>query len=134
MAKPNIQVAAAIISENQRLLLARRKDGTFAGYWEFPGGKVEPGETPEQALQREIREELSTESEVQDYYGEAEHKVASGDVLTILFYRCRLVGAPMAGEAHDQVEWVPFAEALKYRLIPADIPIVRRFLEESDAI
>ena len=67
-----IDVTAAIIQREGLILAARRKQGShMAGYWEFPGGKIEPGETPEECLQRELKEELSIESKIGPFFEES---------------------------------------------------------------
>lgn len=125
-------MVAAVVKTDRGVLLARRKEGALAGYWEFPGGKVETGETPDMALRREIKEELGVDSTVGALYGESEHLSLRG-VVRLAFYRCELLEEPRAGEAHDAVAWVALRELLKFRVAPADIPIVRKLIEEKDA-
>ncbi len=128
--RSEICVVAAVVRTPDAVLLARRKEGTLAGYWEFPGGKVEPGETPQQALVREVQEELGVGSTVGELFGESEHLSLKG-VVRLSFYRCRLQGEPTSGPAHDALAWVPVRELLKYRVAPADVPIVRKLMEEK---
>lgn len=134
MEKTSVLVAAAVIVDQGSVFLARRRYGSLAGYWEFPGGKVEPGETPEQALSREIQEELGVQSSVGEYFGESEHRsTRGGGPVKLVFYRCTLKGIPQPGAAHDALAWVAIEDLLKYTVPPADIPIVRKLMEEKNA-
>ena len=121
-----IVVAAAVVMRAGRVLLTRRAEGQhLAGMWEFPGGKLEAGESPEEALVRECREECGIEVEVNDILEVTHHKYPEKDVL-LLFYRCRL----RAGEVrHLQVAdhaWVTPPELDRYPLPPADERVVAR--------
>ncbi len=131
MDKLKVVVVAAIVKRGGKVLLARRKDGSLTGYWEFPGGKIEAGESPQKALRREIREELSVDSEVGAFYGESEHLSSTGRI-RLEFYRCALAGEPVAGEAHTELAWVEVADLPTYQVAPADIPIVRQLVEEEN--
>ncbi|HSN81657.1 MAG TPA: 8-oxo-dGTP diphosphatase MutT [Polyangiales bacterium] len=121
-----IIVAAAVIIEDGRVLLTRRNEGQhLAGMWEFPGGKLEDGESPEEALVRECREECGIEVGVAEVLDVTHHRYPEKDVL-LLFYRCEL----RAGEVrHLQVAdhaWVAPADLVTYALPPADQRVVAR--------
>lgn len=121
-----VVVAAAVLIEGGRVLLTRRGDGKhLAGMWEFPGGKLEAGESPEEAVVRECREECGIEIEVGDILDVTHHRYPGKDVL-LLFYRCTL----RAGKVrHLQVAdhaWVEPDELDDYALPPADARIIRR--------
>jgi 8-oxo-dGTP diphosphatase len=121
-----IIVAAAVIIEDGRVLLTRRNEGQhLAGMWEFPGGKLEDGESPEEALVRECREECGIEVGVAEVLDVTHHRYPEKDVL-LLFYRCEL----RAGEVrHLQVAdhaWVAPADLGAYALPPADLRVVTR--------
>ncbi len=121
-----VVVAAAVIVRDGRVLLTRRMEGQhLAGMWEFPGGKLESGESPEETLVRECREECGVEVEVGDIFEVTHHRYPEKDVL-LLFYRCRLV----AGEVqHLQVAdhaWVSPSDLERYPLPPADERVVER--------
>jgi 8-oxo-dGTP diphosphatase len=123
---PAIVVAAAVVRREGRVLLTRRPDrGHLAGYWEFPGGKLEDGESPEDALRRECREECGVDVEPVDILDVAFHRYPGKDVL-LLFYDCRL----RAGEVqHLQVAdhaWVLPSELRAYELPPPDERLVRK--------
>jgi 8-oxo-dGTP diphosphatase len=91
-----VEVAAAIISEAGRILIVQRPDtAAMGGLWEFPGGKIEPGETPEVALMRELAEELGIAVSVGPLYHVTEHAYPDGPHVRLFFYPCRIVtGAP----------------------------------------
>jgi 8-oxo-dGTP diphosphatase len=121
-----IVVAAAVIIRDGRVLLTRRTQGQhLAGMWEFPGGKIEDGESPEEALIRECQEECGIDVEVGDILEVTHHRYPEKDVL-LLFYRCEL----RAGEVrHLQVAdhaWVATSDLDDYPLPPADEPVVAR--------
>ncbi|NNE19894.1 MAG: 8-oxo-dGTP diphosphatase MutT [Myxococcales bacterium] len=121
-----VVVAAAVVIREGRVLLTRRAKGQhLAGMWEFPGGKLEDGESPEEALVRECREECGIDVDVGAILDVTHHRFPEKDVL-LLFYRCGL----RAGEVrHLQVAdhaWVPPMELDRYPLPPADDRVVAR--------
>lgn len=115
-----IRVTAGIIEESGRILIARRgADDALAGKWEFPGGKIEPGEEPEDCLQRELREELGIDVRVGRLAGTEKHSSPRGDV-ELLFYEVDHVSGDMRPLAHAEVAWVLPREMMAYELAPAD--------------
>jgi 8-oxo-dGTP diphosphatase len=116
-------VGAAILDEAGRLLAAQRsRPSRYAGLWEFPGGKVEPGETAEAALIRECREELGIEVAVGELVGEVDIAVGR-----LRVYLARITaGEPVAHE-HAALRWLAPAELHTVPWIPADRPLVDRF-------
>jgi 8-oxo-dGTP diphosphatase len=116
-------VVAAIITHGNQVLIARRGPAEkLAGYWEFPGGKVECGESLSDSLQRELREELGVESEIGEIVAESEYHYDHGSFLLIGMY-AYLLSNDLTLTVHDQAAWVPVADLLSYGLAPADIPI-----------
>lgn len=120
-------VAAAVVKRGGRILLTRRLEGThLAGFWEFPGGKVEEGEDPERAVVRECREECAIEVEVVDVLEVAFHRYERKDVL-LIFYECRLTSAEDVqhlGVAEHA--WVLPERLRDYPLPPPDERLVRK--------
>jgi len=121
-----VVVAAAVVIRDGCVLLTRRTEGQhLAGLWEFPGGKLEDGESPEEALVRECREECGIEVEVAEILDVTHHRYPEKDVL-LLFYRCEL----RTGEVrHLQVAdhaWVAPPDLDRYPLPPADERVVAR--------
>ena len=115
-------VGAAIFDTAGRLLAAQRRvPADYAGWWEFPGGKVEPGESPEQAVVRECREELRVECVVGDLVGEVDIPIGR-----LRVYRATLIaGEPVATE-HAALRWLTPAEFDEVDWIDADRPLVDR--------
>jgi len=120
-----IDVTAAILTQAGRVLIARRKPGASqAGMWEFPGGKVRQGETPEKCLKREIREELGLDIAVGTFLGESIHAYA-GQSIRLLAYCAHIeAGAPVLND-HAEVKWVRFDELGRFTFCAADMPFVR---------
>lgn len=119
-----LEVVGALIQEGSQVLIAQRLPGKHQGLaWEFPGGKVEPGETPQQALARELLEELGIEVEVGAPFGAVEW--AGGErPLRLSCYRVRIVaGTPEPRECHA-LAWVSLSELARYDFAPADVPLV----------
>lgn len=121
-------MVGAVLQRGGLILAARRGSGmTQPGVWEFPGGKVEPGETPAEALRREIAEELGCTVDVGEHVATCEHDSGSGIVI-LDTYRCTLVaGEPYATE-HDEIRWVAASELADLDWSPADLSTLRRLL------
>lgn len=120
-----LRVVGAVIVRDGQVLAARRAPGrSAAGLWEFPGGKIEPGESPQQALTRELREELGIEVEVGWLIGRGEADL--GDrALHLDCYWARLCGAEPAGSTdHDLLEWAERADLAGRDWAGPDVPIV----------
>lgn len=111
-------IAAAIMDEN-KILVARRNYGTLDGYWEFPGGKVEPGETDVECICREIQEEFSTKIVVQKYLGEENFQVDNKNY-NIVLYQAKLLSADVQLSVHSEIAWVSKEDLEKYKLAPVD--------------
>lgn len=114
-----LKVAAGIVRKGEQILIARRASGHLAGHWEFPGGKLEPDETPGEALQREILEELGIEIKVGEV--RVRHRThGERRELELIFIDARYQrGVPTLTD-HDAIEWVTPAELCGYRFAPAD--------------
>ncbi|WP_453978497.1 (deoxy)nucleoside triphosphate pyrophosphohydrolase [Brevundimonas sp. Marseille-Q4549] len=119
-------VAVALIDVDGRVLIAKRPQGkTLAGLWEFPGGKVEPGERPEQALIRELKEELDIDVKESCLapFVFASHAYDSFHLLMPL-YLCRRWDGVVAAREHDALAWVKPNKLSDYPMPPADEPLV----------
>jgi len=119
-----VRVTAGIMEENGLVLIARRKPGKhMAGKWEFPGGKIEPGETPEQSLERELDEELAVRARVGELLCRTFYE-GSGVSLELLVYRVlRIEGTPMLRE-HEEIRWVRPGDLSSYDLADSDRRVV----------
>jgi len=119
-------VTAAIIIRNQKVLLTRRGPSEkLAGYWEFPGGKVEDGETLQECLERELLEELGVAAVVGEVMAKSEYHYDHGSFLLVGMY-ANLLSDDLKLTVHDSAEWVPIKGLLSYQLAPADIPIAEK--------
>lgn len=119
-----IQVSAAIIHDNAgRIFATQRGYGDMKGGWEFPGGKIKPGETPEAALQREIREELDTDIAVERLL-----KIVEWDYpafhLTMHCYLCHVVSGSLILKEHEAAKWLSANELDSVAWLPADRVVV----------
>jgi 8-oxo-dGTP diphosphatase len=119
-------VTAGILVRNGKILIAQRKaNKRLPDKWEFPGGKVEQGETPERCLARELAEELNIDVEVGDYMGDSIYRYDFG-VVKILFYRAFWNGEDIVSKDHQAVKWVSMDQLSQYDFAPADIPFVEK--------
>lgn len=123
------EVTAAIIIKDHQVLIAQRApDDKLAGKWEFPGGKIEPGETPEECLKREIKEELNVEIEVLDFFGDSVYPYSTGKI-RLMAYWCKLVSGDISLEVHSQIAWAAPSELGSFDFAPADIPLVEKLMQ-----
>lgn len=120
------EVTAAIILKENKVLIAQRAPGeNLAGKWEFPGGKIEPGETLQECLMREIREEFDVDIEVLDYFGESIFEYSSGTIKLVAFW-CRWVAGDFILRVHSQIVWLNPSELDQYDFAPADISLAEQ--------
>lgn len=124
-----IRVVAAVFCRGSKVLACRKAPGTsLAGYWEFPGGKIEAGESAKQALAREISEELSLRARVGDKITTTTH-VYDFATIELTTYYCEILdGTPQLVD-HDETRWVRKEEALSLQWAPADIPAVNMVVD-----
>lgn len=117
--------AAALIDADGRVLVAQRRGGVHDGLWEFPGGKIEGGETPEQALVRELDEELGVETSTTCLTptGYASHHGADAHLVLLLFACRNWHGAP-TGRQGQAVRWCRVAELYRLAMPPADVRLI----------
>ena len=119
-------VAAVILAErdNERIVFATQRGyGDLKGGWEFPGGKVEKGETPQQALEREIMEELDTEISVGDLIGTIEYDYPTFH-LSMGCYECKIVKGDLVLKEHEASRWLSKQQIDEVEWLPADITII----------
>lgn len=121
-------VTAAVILDGGKILITRRPEGKrHPGLWEFPGGKVDPGESPEEALRRELREELDADVQVLKIFEVVFHRYEWGPVL-ILAYSCRLLTSSVRNLEVAEHRWIHPAELSEFSILPADQPIIDRLI------
>ncbi len=118
-----IQVVAAIIRQGDRIFAAQRGYGKSKGGWEFPGGKIEPGETPRQALAREIREELNAEITVGEKLTQVEWDYPDFH-LSMSCYWCALKSGALTLREHESARWLSLNELDAVDWLPADRVVV----------
>lgn len=118
-----IKVVAAIIRDGDKIYATQRGYGEFKGGWEFPGGKIEEGETPEQALIREIKEELDTEIEVGELIDVVEYDYPTFHLLMNCCW-CKIVSGDLVLKEHDAARWLNRDELFDVEWLPADIELI----------
>ena len=120
-----IEVVAAVIFDAQgRIFATQRGYGEWKDWWEFPGGKIEPGETPQQALRREIREELDADIEVGELLRTIDYDYPTFH-LTMHCFKCRLANGHLTLLEHEAAKWLTPSELQSVRWLPADEEIIQ---------
>ena len=118
-----IEVVAAIIRKEDKIFATQRGYGEWKDWWEFPGGKMEAGETPEEALMREIREELSTEISVDEFLCTVEYDYPKFH-LTMHCYLCSLLTEALHLNEHEAAKWLMKDDLDSVKWLPADLEVV----------
>lgn len=121
----NIEVVAAIIRKEDKVFATQRGYGEWKDWWEFPGGKMKPGESPQDALKREILEELSTEIKVNEYFCTVEYDYPQFH-LTMHCYLCSLITEALNLNEHEAARWLAKCELDSVNWLPADITIIEQ--------
>ena len=123
MEKKTIKVVAAIIRKDNTVFATQRGYGDYKDWWEFPGGKIEPGETPEAALAREIKEELDSEIAVEQYLTTVEHDYPEFH-LSMDCYWCEVKSGKLTLLEHEAAKWLPLDNLRQVNWLPADVKVV----------
>lgn len=125
------KVVCGILFKDDLVLICRRKpEKSLGGYWEFPGGKVEDGESYEESLLRELIEELNLKVEIKQHFFDTVHHYDKGSIELISFI-CESEDIATESTDHDRLEWVNVDDLLNWKLAPADIPIAKELIEEK---
>ncbi len=131
MSKPVTIVTAGIIRNKSAVLLTRRPDGSrHAGKWEFPGGKLEKGESPVECLRRELLEELDLKVQVGAIYEVIYHRYDFGPIL-LLAYDCTPLSATIHNLQVAEHRFVPLSQLDRYDVLAADVSLVEKLMTES---
>lgn len=120
-----IEVVCGVIWKENRIFIARKKpEKSLGGYWEFPGGKVELGENPKHALERELKEEIGMDVLIVDLMGQNVH-FYNEITINLIAYKCEFVTATFQLIDHDEYDFVPPSELVKFKIAPADLFILK---------
>lgn len=123
--RKHIEVVAAIILRDGRIFATQRGYGEWKDWWEFPGGKIEPGESTEDALKREIREELTTEIEVDELLTTVEYDYPKFH-LTMHCYLCTIISGDLSLLEHEDARWLALDELDCVKWLPADKDVIEK--------
>jgi 8-oxo-dGTP diphosphatase len=119
-----VPVTAAILAKDGRIIIAQRKrSDPLAGKWEFPGGKIEPGETPEACLARELKEEFAIDATIGKFLGSHVHRYEH-ICIELMAYRAYWVGGVLKMNDHKSFRWVAVDQLKAFDFAPADLPFV----------
>lgn len=125
-----IKVVAAIIRKENSVFATQRGYGDYKDWWEFPGGKVEEGETPERALIREIKEELDSDITVEKFLTTVEHDYPKFHLSMDCFW-CRVQSGKLTLLEHEAARWLPINDLRQVNWLPADVKVVEAIESES---
>jgi 8-oxo-dGTP diphosphatase len=125
-------VAAAVIERDGCILIAKRKQGWHeGGKWEFPGGTIEEGETPQQCLKRELQEELEIITDVGDLISASEYSYTPDWTIRLLVYRVTVITGVFNLNDHDEIRWVKPIDLPNYDFPEADKPVLEKLIKEG---
>lgn len=124
-----VRVVAAVIRKDDKIFVTQRGYGEFKDGWEFPGGKIEEGETPEQALAREIKEELDTEIQVGKLIDTIEYDYPKFHLSMDCFW-CEIMQGGLELKEHEAARWLSKEELYSVDWLPADMGVVERIKKE----
>jgi len=124
----SVEVVAAIIKKDNKIFATQRGSGEFQGGWEFPGGKIEPGETPQNALIREIIEELDTTIQVNELVDIVEYDYPKFH-LSMHCFLCELVSGDLILKEHQDAKWLDKNELDSIAWLPADLGLIEKLRE-----
>jgi len=124
-----IKVVAAVIKEEDRIFATARGYGEYKGWWEFPGGKIEDGESPQEALKREIMEELDTEISVGELIDTIEYDYPTFHLSMDCFW-CEIVKGDLVLKEHEAARWVDKDSIDDVKWLPADITILNKIKQK----
>ncbi len=123
-----VRVAAAVIREDGKIFATQRGYGPWKDWWEFPGGKIETGESPQDAVIREIREELDTEIAVERELARVEYDYPDFH-LSMVCFDCRIISGTLFLREHESARWLSGEELDSVRWLPADLTVIEQLKE-----
>jgi len=127
-----VRVVCGVIFKEDKILLCRRKaEKPLGGYWEFPGGKVDPDESESDALNRELKEELAMQVEINTHFKTIIHQYENIKI-ELIAYSCEFVQADFILTDHDAIQWVEKRRLLSVNLAPADISIAEALISNDN--
>jgi 8-oxo-dGTP diphosphatase len=118
-----IEVVAGIIKDGDKIFATQRGYGEFKDGWEFPGGKMEPGETPQEALARELKEELAVDVKVGEFLCTVDYDYPTFHLTMHCFY-CSVIGGELTLLEHEASKWLKMTELHSVNWLPADVEVV----------
>ena len=126
-------VKAALFDTSHRCLLIRRSAANrgFAGYWEWPGGKADPGEAPDTALRREVREETGLEVECTGLAGASEFEMPAARIILVCLLARQTGGELRLSHEHDAFDWVPLEELAQRQIVEPMKPVLESLLKRK---
>lgn len=124
-----VRVVAAVIRKDDKIFATQRGYGEFKDGWEFPGGKIEEGETPEQALIREIKEELDTDIRVGDLIDTIEYDYSNFHLSMDCFW-CEILQGELELKEHESARWLSKEKLYSVDWLPADIGLIEKIQEK----
>jgi len=125
-------VTAAVMEKDGRILIAQRRRGDYQQYkWELPGGKLESHETPEECLQRELREEFNIETEIGEFVGSSDYHYHHTSI-RLMAFRAYHISGELNILDHETIQWVLPSELVDFDFSEADKPIIQQLVEKKE--